>query len=160
MNRKNAAVPILIVLAVLVWGNALYRLFAPSSDGDETAGTERPSVIALNDTTAVEGRGFVYTGAYRDPFRDRLRAEPADENASAPKRERKIPEPEKIFPKLRFSGVIRDGGGILALVEDPEGNVRFVGENDTVSGVRIASIRKDTLVCIFGKKRFLLGLEP
>jgi Tfp pilus assembly protein PilP len=160
MNRKNAAVPILIVLAVLVWGNALYRLFVPSNDGDEVEVTKRTPAAASVDTTAAGKMEFVYTNAYRDPFRDRLRAEPADESGSVSKRKQKIPEPVKIIPKLRFTGVIRDGKGILALVEDPGGNVHFVRENDTVLDVRITSIRKDTLVCTFDKRRFTLGLEP
>lgn len=167
-GKKNMLMAALVLLALGIWSYNIYSIFtgvAPSAD-EEFTPVHADHEQSRNPTAGIADTdtSFVYRAVGRDPFQHWLSAQkpksqkPMRRRASAPKRPptKKAPPP---LPELRFSGVLRDSTGVLAIIEDALGVIHFVTAGDTVQGVVIRKVVTDTVFCRFGERRFMLRLR-
>lgn len=164
MNRKNILIPLLIVLSLLVWGRNFYLiLFGVVQGDDEIEGYGIESIQDIPETVSDfsnHAATFVYQGKHRDPFRHWLtvtkpKPKPVVKTIN-PKVEKMKPQP----PSLRFSGLLEDSTGKLAVVEGSAGDIYFAHEKDSVEGVQILKLLEQELQCCFEGEEFTLPLRP
>ena len=164
MTRKNILIPLLIVLSLIVWGRNIYLiLFGVIQGNDETGDYAVESVQNISEPLAegLNGKAaFVYQGTHRDPFRhwlieSRPKPKPVVEKV-IPKVEKPKPQP----PQLRFSGLLEDSTGILAIVEGAGGDIYFAHEKDSIEGVQIQQVSGQELQCRFEGEEYTLPLRP
>jgi hypothetical protein len=60
---------------------------------------------------------------------------------------------------LRLSGIVRDASGVLAIVEDPQGEIYFAKANELIAGVKLVRIDSAQVICEFGKRQYALELQ-
>lgn len=151
MKRKNIVVPVLFVLAVAVWSFNVYRILTGGgSSGDDAENADLLSRDSIASSPSNRSAGFVYTESYRDPFLP-VWSNP-ESSARTPPKKPVMPKAEKlkpIPPRLRFSGVVRDSAGCLAVVEGPDQETRFIREGEEIAGVIVKAIFPDHLQCTF-----------
>jgi hypothetical protein len=163
MKKKNVFIALLVVLALAIWSHNLYRIFIgvtrSDQEMDEFAGRTRE---ALPDTILFSENqqpAFVYSGAHRDPFAHWL-VQPEKKIKPVPAASpAKIVRPEPAPPRLRLSGIVRDAAGVLAIVEDPQGEIHFAKPEDVVAGVKLVRIDSARVICEFDKRQYALELR-
>ena len=159
MKNKKVLILLLVILSLFVWGRNVYLIFSSGGDPEKTVSGDAGD-IALSDSMIVstgDKAASPYQGRNRDPFQSWLVA--AAPKPKAPRAQTiKRSEPAVPPPVLRFSGILQDGEGSMAVVEGQGGSTYFVHEKDTVEGVLIMAIEKDSLVCRFQKRTYRIGL--
>jgi Tfp pilus assembly protein PilP len=165
MKRKNIIVPVLIIVSLIVWSRNIYLIIVGLTQNDEEVIEQNiepvwefpDSLSSFSDTKEV----FIYSAKFRDPFKHWL-YQPKKKKSVVPvkrikpeKIEKQAPKP----PKLRFSGVLEDETGILAIIEGPDGTIYFAKGNDIIEGVHILKVKKDSIQYEFGKQKFWLELK-
>jgi Tfp pilus assembly protein PilP len=159
MKRKYLFRIILAVIALAVWGNNLVQIFTEIKEEDKDSSIQ--SFSAKQDTSSQStllNSDFTYTGKYRDPFQQAFtNPEDSKVKASIPKK-KELPKP--VIPTLRYTGLIKDQQGRMAVIEKPNGEVVFAMESDEVDGVKIQKILGDSLQCRFGREQFWIRLNP
>ena len=164
MKKRNIVNIVLVVVCLLVWGRSLYLIIADVFQGDRDNESnitpvrlEKPEPVTVS--TIIRDT-YEYQGKYRDPFKHWL-AVPKPKAPSLPKiavqKTPKKPAPRP--PSIRFSGVMQDSTGLMAVLESREGEVYFVHRGDTVEGVTIRNISRDSLSCLFGSLQYKIGLS-
>jgi hypothetical protein len=58
-----------------------------------------------------------------------------------------------------LSGIVRDADGVLAIIEDPQGETHFARAEDVITGVKLVRIDSAHVICEFGKRKFELPLQ-
>ncbi len=162
MKKKNVLVAILILLALAVWSHNIYQIVIGVTRADREMDSPTGDENArLHDTLVAKPAplpAFVYSGAHRDPFAHWLHLE---------KKKKTVPIMPKVKPaqnepappRLRLSGIVRDANGVLAIIEDPQGDTHFARPEDVITGVKLVRIDSSRVVCEFGKRKFELQLQ-
>jgi hypothetical protein len=161
MSRKNILILLLIVLSLLVWGRNLYLILFGVMQGDDETEYSVESIQDIPETLtdfSNHAVTFVYQGKHRDPFRHWLTVKKPKPKPVAKKINPKVEKPRPQPPRLRFSGLLEDSTGKLAIVEGPGGNIYFAHENDSVEGVQILQVSEQELQCCFEGEEFILPL--
>ena len=162
MKKKNIILLLLIIVSLAVWSRNIYLIIVGISQSDKPL-DEQPIPYRWDFpdtlvTSEPERTSFIYQAKYRDPFQHWL----TSPNTSAP--EKSIIEikeqPKPIPPQLRFSGVVSDSSGILAIIEDLNGQTYIAHIGDTVEGVIIFKIENHQMEYQFDGEKFVLQLRP
>jgi hypothetical protein len=159
MKKKSILVVILILLALAVWSHNIYQIVIGVTRADQEAGSPMGDEnVALHDTLVSKPRpAFVYSSAPRDPFLHWLQLE--KKIKPAPLMPMVKAAPAEPPPRLRLSGIVRDANGVLAIIEDPQGDMHFARTDDVITGVRLVHIDSSRVVCEFGQRKFELQLQ-
>lgn len=161
--KKNLLVWLLILIVIIIWANNIYKIVLGVKQADDDFQQESAFKTAQFDTTSntlMNEDKFVYQAKYRDPFQNWFKPNRSKDRKKPKKQIKKLqPKQEPQPPALRFSGILQDQSGILAIIESPSGSVYFARENDELEGVTLLKIGKDRIYCKFGKKRFEIILE-
>ncbi len=164
MSRKNVLIPLLIVLSLVVWGRNIYLILSGVMQGDdETEGYMIESIQDIPESSADLSNGepsFIYQGKHRDPFLNWLVENKPKPKLLVEKIIPKVEEPKPEPPRLRFSGLLEDSTGRLAIVEGAGGDIYFAHKNDSVEGVQILQVSGQELQCRFEGEEFTLPLRP
>lgn len=155
MKKKNLYVILLLMLALVIWSHNAYQIFVGVTQSDrESEILATHEQWELSDSMQAQPKAFVYTGSFRDPFENWLKPAP------------RMPRPRSVkiekpaAPRLRLSGIVRDGAGVLAMIEDPNGDIHFLKPREMVAGVKIVTIDSGSVTCAFDKEKFQLFLQP
>ena len=165
MNRKRLLIALLIVLSLAIWSHNAYRIIVGVGQCDDESIEGIVDFLPTSGDSlnplSTENKPYVYQAKYRDPFRDWLRnyANPSKSKAKGKGSDSKTKKAIVKIPSLRFCGVVQDGSGVLAIVEDPNGNVVFIRERDKIADVEIRRIARDALECQFKDQWFRLTLD-
>ncbi len=163
MTNKKVVIPLLLVLSVVIWSHNIYRVIKSVFNAEDEIimeqafekESETEYELKRNDKPREK---FVYQSDFRDPFKDWLHLKKKKEpHPEALKIE--IPVPPVRLPRLRFTGLLQDSSGNLAVIEDPRGQIHFVDVNDSVSGVIITNITEQIINCKYKGKDFILELR-
>lgn len=162
MKKKNIYVLILLATALVIWSHNAYQIFIGVTQADQELETfatnnpwERPDSLA---PARVQQKAFVYAATFRDPFENWLKpAPPATPRVAKPK---SVPAEKPQPPRLRLSGIVRDGAGVLAMIEGPDGAIHFLKPQESLAGVKIVRIDSGSVSCEFNKAKFQLFLQP
>jgi hypothetical protein len=162
MKKKNVLIAILILLALAVWSHNIYQLVIgvtrADQEMDSPPGDEN---VALHNTLEAKPEprpAFVYSGAHSDPFVHWLQLEKKTKPVPIMPAVKAAPI-EPAPPRLRLSGIVRDADGVLAIIEDPQGDTHFARAEDVITGVKLVRIDSSRVVCEFGKRKFELQLS-
>ncbi|MFO7889353.1 MAG: hypothetical protein R6V04_03335 [bacterium] len=163
MTNKKVVIPLLLVLSVAIWSHNIYRVIKSVFNADDETmvedafekASEVEYTLKLNDKPREK---FVYQAEFRDPFQDWLHLK--KQKKSQPEALKvEVPVPPVRLPPLRFTGLLQDSSGNLAVIEDPQGQIHFVDVNDSASGVIITSITEQIIKCTYKEKEFTLKLR-
>jgi hypothetical protein len=162
MKKKNVLVAILVLLALAVWSHNIYQIVIGVTRADqEMDAPTRDESAGLHDTLVAKPAprpAFVYSGAHRDPFAHWLQLE--KKTKPIPIMPAAKPAPiEPAPPRLRLSGIVRDADGVLAIIEDPQGDTHFARAEDVITGIKLVRIDSSRVFCEFGKLKFELQLQ-
>jgi len=163
MITKKAVIPLLLVLSVLIWSHNIYRVINSVFKAEEeiivkNEYKEKTDTDYLLTFNSEPRNKFVYKSEFRDPFKDWLHIR----NKRKEKEEAmKVDIPIKTIslPKLRFTGLLKDDSGNLAVIEDLKGKIHFVDVNDRVAEVTITRISDHFVECTYRGKEFKLELS-
>lgn len=164
MKKKNIIILLLIIASLAIWSRNIYLVIVGVSQCDDEF-DEQPMIYHwdLPDTlitTLPERTSFVYQAKYRDPFQHWLTPPrpptPPLTNPIIEVKESPGPTP----PPLRFSGILSDSAGILAIIEALNGQTYFAHVSDTVENVIILKIDNNQVECQFEGEKFTLQLRP
>lgn len=166
MKRKNIIVPLLITASLFIWSRNIYLVFVGVTQKDEEPDNlpiqENWDFPEILSPFPAQNQVFVYQAEYRDPFQHWL-TQPIKKKKTPPPMKKPVikknEKPEPHPPKLRFTGVLQDSSGILAIIEGPSGSIYFVREKDVVEGVSVLRVEADSIYCQFDDKKFRLGLS-
>ncbi len=160
MKKKNVLVAILILLALAVWSHNIYQIVIGVTRADQEMDSPKgDEKVALHDTFASQSEprpAFVYSGAHRDPFVHWLQPEKKVKPVMPRVKPTQI---EPAPPRLRLSGIVRDTNGVLAIIEDPQGDTHFARADDVITGVKLVRIDSSSVICQFEKRQFQLTLQ-
>jgi|GEM_PF-2038400 len=161
MNRKKLIVLSLIVSSLLIWSHNLYRIFLGIKQSNEEIVEGSPLPRSESQKTVRiptgEDRHFVYSGMSRDPFKHWLQQ---PKKTAPPPDIHRSKEQEAKLLLFRFSGVMRDSAGILAVIEGPGDAIYFAREKDTIEGISVLGITDSHVECQFQNTKFQLPLKP
>lgn len=146
MNAPPAITRFLAVCTISLWGVIGYRVYvAARGEGGDAASPE-------NEHSYAPHEPYVYKSDVRDPFRSISIADSAN-------RKKKVVENAWTPPPLKVTGIVGDRGKETAIVETASGDVSFVREGETVSGVKIVRIQSGhvTYEYMKQKKEWVLG---
>jgi hypothetical protein len=162
MKKKNVLVAILVLLALAVWSHNIHQIVIGVTRADQEMDSPTgDESVSLHDTLAPQPEprpAFVYSGAYRDPFAHWLQLEKKTKPVPIVPAVKPAPI-EPAPPRLRLSGIVRDANGVLAIIEDPQGETHFARAEDVITGVKLVRIDSSMVVCEFGKRKFELQLQ-
>jgi hypothetical protein len=162
MKKKNILVAVLILLALAVWSHNIYQIVIGVTRADQEMDAPTGNEGAgLHDTLAAKPEprpAFAYSGAHRDPFAHWLQLE--KKTKPVPMMPAVKPAPiAPAMPRLRLSGIVRDADGVLAIIEDLQGETHFARAEDVITGVKLVRIDSSSVICQFEKLQFQLTLQ-
>jgi hypothetical protein len=163
MKKKNLVIFLLLLLALAIWSHNLYRIFVGVTQADqEIYQTARPEAEAadLFSQANAQSKVFFYQAGARDPFAHWLHEEKKPVLALPKPQIAKVEKPEPAPPALRFSGIVGDTAGVLAVIESPSGEIHFAKEGEIIAGVRLVTIGSQEVECEFEGKKYQLVLRP
>ncbi|MCI0616377.1 hypothetical protein L0244_25630 [bacterium] len=160
MKKKNVLIAILVLLALTIWSHNIYQIVIGVTRADQEMGSPTgDGKVALHDTLVSKPRpAFAYSGAHRDPFAHWLQLEKKIKPVPIMPVVKAVPI-EPAPPRLRLSGIVRDANGVLAIIEDPQGETHFARAEDVVTGVKLVRIDSSRVIFEFGKRKFELQLQ-
>ena len=161
MRRKNVFVPVLILAALVIWGNNIYQLFfKPVQDNDEMILPQSGKSTNIKTVDPIQHIQIPYTGKYRDPFSPSF-MEPSQIATRKTETKKEAPPPivKPIPPTLRLCGILSDSSGLLALIETVSRESFFVHPGDSVQDVEILRIENDHVECQFKDEKYPLWLK-
>ncbi len=162
MKKKSIIILLLIIVSLAVWSRNIYLIIVGIKQSDEpfieqpiTNNWDLPDTMVASEPEQIS---FVYQAKYRDPFQHWLAPpKPAiSEQTLVEIKEPPIPVP----PPLRFSGILSDSSGILAIIEGQNGQTYFTHVSDTIEGIIILQIENHQVECQFEGEKFVLELRP
>ena len=156
INKTTLRV-LLIMVALSVWFHNGYKFFIGVQKSDEVT-VEKSRLddeLAEPDSARLE-TGWTYDASLRDPFQNwLLKPKPVQPSKAV---HRTKPQPAPKPPQLRLQGIIQDGNGILAILEN-NSETRFVRAGDNVFDIKIVAIDSTVLSYEFNKAQFVLNLK-
>jgi len=162
MKKRNIYVILLLMLALVIWSHNAYQIFIGVTQSDQELETltttnqwERSDSLA---PARVQQKAFVYAATFRDPFENWLKPEPQATPRVARPQSVQVEKPQP--PRLRLSGIVRDGAGVLAIIEGPDGEIHFLKQRESLAGVKIVRIDSGSVSCEFDQKKIHLVLHP
>lgn len=160
MKKQHIQRTVLIIAALVIWGNNIIQIFTGILDQDESdqlalKSIEPPDEMQTGQITTEAP--FEYTAKYRDPFRVDFLRNPAPAPRLARQKENK--RAELIIPELKYRGVISSGSRKMVMIEKSNNEIVFCHVSDEVDGVQIQQINEDSLLCQFKTRRFWLKLN-
>lgn len=148
--KSKSSVILLLVVATVVWGIILYRLFALSGD-KQVAVTTKEGTRAMPrkqaDSLLLD---------YRDPFGIPSPREKVI--VSRTFRKETIPKEPEAAPSFRYAGKIRRGNRDFLLIVDGEETHLISAREKIISGFRIEKIYTDSLWVCKGRKRYTVRM--
>jgi hypothetical protein len=159
ISNRRIAIPVLVILAFIVWGHNGYRLIRGISSSDQdavTAKMEGPSTLALVDSSWF---GWEYPEKGRDPFQLPARHNAKTVDSSQKARVRKKASEPPSCPPLRLTGIIRDNDGPLAVLEGLAQEVHLVRPGQQVDSILVRAIREKSVTIEYRRAQFELKLE-
>lgn len=145
MKNSQGVKAALLVSVIAVWGVVVVRVghFVSSNPGDdESAGA------ALESKAAAPER-YRYAADVRDPFTFVV-SEPKQSQArqKTDLHQRQVWVP----PPYSLDGIVANGRRQIAVVHKPGGDVSFMAEGDTLGGLTIRKIWRDSVSYSYGGK--------
>lgn len=160
MKKQHIQRGVLIIAALVIWGNNIIQLVTGVLDQEETDAVSVDLSDSLNEM-AVEpfeaAPSYTYQARFRDPFQPDCLRPPARPSKPVHRPEKKPAEIK--IPSLHYRGVIQSRTGQMATVEKVNGEIVFTRVSDEVDGITIRKITEDSLQCQFQNKRFWLRLQ-
>ncbi len=161
-QKKKSIIPWLLgITALIIWGHNGYKIFSDIFKSDEVktfveVPDWKPQIITSG--TKMPSEFFVYQADYRNPFKNWLRSLPLKKVLKSSK-SKKVKSLSPKRPFLRLTGILKDTSGLLALIEDPNGDVFFIRKGDKITGVKIIGIDSKSVSCCFEKQEYRLVLR-
>jgi hypothetical protein len=154
-SSKKWVLPVLVLVAVMVWGHNAYRVVRDiqQSDTFDRANGQQTKPLALKIDTTWMNKTYPPSG--RDPFQwyhpESVTKQVQHRKQTAKKQ---VPDP----PNIRFIGMVCDDHGELAVLEWPENQVHFVRPGQQINSITIDRIGDDKLYYIYQQKRYELEM--
>lgn len=148
MNRRLTLNLVLGTALLVVWGTIALRL-VEAANGDSGAGAES-AVVPTGPRSP-----YVYTADVRDPFtgfQKRPARKPPDSLSTHTRKSPWTP------PPFRLSGTLLRTGRRMAILEGEGGEVYYLAERDTLSGVRIIKVYQDSVRFAYNGRRALWAI--
>ncbi len=155
----------LVFLALSIWGHNVYKFFKGVKNADEIS-TPRPATAKFRSAEKnieTKKEVWIYDSKFRDPFKNWLvtktpqKKSPRRKSVKTKKPNSRKSKPQA--PKLRLTGIIKDRGGILAVIENMKQEIFFAEKGDSVGGVRIVSIDSSRIACEYKNQKFTLKIN-
>ena len=139
MKAPRQITRILSVAAFAVWGSVAYELYTT------TEGNNSGPIGDMKARDTTTSNPYIYKTDIRDPFqsvavRGISRRTQPETTAWAP-------------PPLKLTGLLYGDGGRTAILEGEKGEIHFLGEGDTIAGMRILKIYKSSLLHEYHKQK-------
>lgn len=153
-NRRKLIIGIVFVAFIFTAGVLMLLFYKKSQKTDMVILTEQVKTIKRVEASESFPVYFYDAQQLRDPFAPLI-----------VKREERVkgvsPLESYDVEELRLTGVARDRGGSMALIQAPDGRFYIVRENDRIgfSGGRITKILKDTVEIKENKKTKYMKLR-
>ncbi|MEZ4850681.1 MAG: hypothetical protein R3B93_19105 [Bacteroidia bacterium] len=165
---------ILLPIVFLIWIGVLYRIFWYEPKA-ETVSIPLASKVSLNISSPIEADTLSLSLDYDDPFNlsERKRKKPASHSPAKQSQAKKVAilpkktaKQEPVLPKpidwsqFAYKGFsqVSDQAEKTALLTI-FGSTRYLGEGDSVSGVKVVMISKDSVGISFRNKNRVLYRE-
>ncbi|MEW6358163.1 MAG: hypothetical protein AB1696_17655 [Planctomycetota bacterium] len=147
MSAKEVVV-LLVIVALVLGGVGGYVAFVRSPQDGPTATPTQQGVEARPAPLAGKGEkendySPLWQTITRPPAAQPTQAEP--------------PKPAAVF---RLKGIVSQGAGRMAIIEDASGRQRLVGEGSAIDGARLIKISPRDVTIEAGGKTIILPLEP
>jgi hypothetical protein len=153
-RHKRILIPVLAILAILVWGHTGLRVMNRLGENQDTL---PPSDLI----TGSQWQGFDstwfnwhYPETLRDPFSlTRSRQAPDPHKTTGPKNQTSRPmPPEPVKPNLRYCGMVGDPGNRVAIIEIPNHHTLKVRPGDKIDSLVIHDVQEKHLIIHSGNR--------
>ncbi len=158
MLKNKKTLPVLLIVAVLVWGLNGYRLIKGINL------TDQPSLFQDLNSQNFSGvwqdsvwYKYQYISVDRDPMFMPIKKMIMKKQIHNRKKEKRK-KPEIKCPQLRLTGVITDEMGKLAVILDVNQYTYFVRQNQQLDSVQISAISDSCVIISYKNKKFKLDL--
>lgn len=160
MKKQHIYRAILIIAALVIWGNNIIQFFSGIRDQEELdriSFKKEDHLESMVQDTVERDIAFQYQAKYRDPFKADflLISEPSSKPVVVPKKQ----SVKKKIPLYYYRGLIRSHTGQLAILENTNGEIVFTRISENVEGIVIQKITEDSLQCQYENKKFWLKLN-
>ncbi len=146
IKNNKTIVRILVIAVVGVWGAIAVRIY--ESITSQSTPTDSDSITSTTVPTQVHER-YVYIDDVRDPFHPT----PPPVNKKTKTDSQKKKEAIIIPVPFTLSGVILGKPKATAVLLSTDGNTFFTHEGDTLKGVKILKITRQSVEYLFNKKK-------
>jgi hypothetical protein len=134
---------VLTIAIVLVWSGIAYQILSAVFNKNDDELFDTASIQSKQNHAAA----FQYDESVRDPFRYFI---PVVKDTT---KKRIGVQPLMWFPPpMRLTGIIVNENKRTAIIEEPNGNVWFAKERDTLNGVQIMKIGEKQVTYSFQKR--------
>lgn len=150
--KNKKVLYILLPLAIIIWGVIIYRIY--------TSLQKKETKVALSDNISsapkslYENEEFTLEANYRDPFLGQ-KIEVVQNKLPNPKpisNPEVKPVMEKIWPNLVYKGIIKNlKSSKQMILMEMNGNEFILKGGDTINGLQLKRITKDSILVAFGK---------
>jgi hypothetical protein len=149
---KPALVPILILTVVGIWGYNLYNLSRELTSPADTTGEawavhSRPVQL---DSVWFE---WEYPDSLRDPFTLAVLQRPATHEKL------QLPAENMLLPPFRFTGLMRDKQGALAVLQTPQRATVFLRQGRLSDSLIARQINDKSITLLYRGKLYTLNLQ-
>lgn len=144
MKNSKRAKAVLLVCVLAVWGVVFVRIgsFVSSNSGaDESAGETLEKKVPAPER-------YRYVADVRDPFTLVVHNKKPHRGKVVP-----VARPPWVPPPYSLDGIVVNGHRRIAVVHMPGGDVSFMAEGDTLRGLKIAKIWKDSVAYSYDGKK-------
>ncbi len=140
----------LVVAVAIIWGYNTFTLIDISSDRNIAAINYKQD---SNGSIPELPKWDLY--AYKSDFKDPFRAFVSKPNTNPPPIRHEPSPPEIILPQISLNGVIEG----VALIQTSNRELFFAEVGDSIQGVRIKAVYKDSVMLEYKSKNFSLKLQ-
>jgi len=145
MRNNKIISRLLIVLVIGIWGTVLVRV-TNYSDPEGPDATKSQSVATSKEQG--DEKGYIYVDDVRDPF---YVARPARKDSLLKKAA--FAKPAWTPPPFKLTGIMVTEKKKTATVEGSGGSVFFLQKGDTLAGMKIMKIDRDSVTYYYHKKK-------
>lgn len=145
MMQNKKMIGLLMVLLVAVWGAIAYQII--EALGDEEVRSETSSA-ELRPMKKNQAR-YTYLADVRDPFFHNFSLSGDSVRRSGLLSKGLLRQP----PAMELSGIVINNKRKTALLKMKDGQTYFLGEGDTLAGIRILKIQSRSVTYSFAKQK-------
>jgi hypothetical protein len=153
--KNKKLVYLFIPLALLIWGNIIYKIVAPANSGNEN---QFQSVQQIENSTADDMNDtFLINPDYRDPFLGKMVKKPTDVTSSPFTTSVNIVKSTPVsstWPTIVYLGIIKNqkSNKQLTLVQI-NGQSYSMKIGESINAIELCKVCKDSIEMKFGKEK-------